>query len=297
MITWQERLERQPYLRDLDAWPPVDTTFLSSRALRLYRHRLDMVRKVLSGDSIRSVARHHRCSAAGISRLMQRCLGTVGDHDPAFKRALIPGKRLKEYRREKDPSKFPSRYGHAGEFQRLLVETDGLSEYLDALLKADMQGKRTAEKLTPSGFQKALSAFLYHKKGFTDSDYPFCVPSAARESIRRYFHQRRKEIMAGRSRKKAERLFSRDLVDYLPYEHSELDEHRMDCMAHAVIYVRESWGERVRLSRLWLVVLIDRGSTAVLSYAFGYGAQPNQDDILQCLVNATTPWQPKELSI
>jgi len=130
--------------------------------------------------------------------------------------------------------------------------------------------------------------------GHTESDYPFCTVSRGRESVRQYFWRRRAWLKSQKAIETQPQQYDRTKSSSrfpIPYSVMEFDSHTQD--AHLTLHIRMQNGLviPVRLPRLQLLVLIDRGSTAVASYKIAFSKQVSADDLLECLNGLVTPWR------
>lgn len=78
-----------------------------------------------------------------------------------------------------------------------------------------------------------------------------------------------------------------------PFKRVIFDGHRID----AVFVLQLDDGSFVELQRVWLVVVQDVGSAAILAYSLCFRAEFSADDVLLCLKRAVMPWRRTEVSV
>lgn len=71
----------------------------------------------------------------------------------------------------------------------------------------------------------------------------------------------------------------------------EFDEHRSDFQVTLAIKTDDEV-VKLRCARLWVLAIVERRSGACFGLTWGLGEQPRQDDVLECLADAVTPWVP-----
>jgi len=75
-MTWRARLEQNPRLGDLSAWPSsLDPTLIPKARRKAYLRNVRVVRKVLTGEKLAKVAKDVGVSSGRVTQLMNRCLG------------------------------------------------------------------------------------------------------------------------------------------------------------------------------------------------------------------------------
>jgi hypothetical protein len=78
-----------------------------------------------------------------------------------------------------------------------------------------------------------------------------------------------------------------------PFKRVIFDGHRID----AVFVLQLDDGSFVELQRVWLLVVQDVGSAAILAYSLCFRAEFSADDVLLCLKRAVMPWRRTEVSV
>lgn len=90
--------------------------------------------------------------------------------------------------------------------------------------------------------------------------------------------------------------FEKELI-IRPYQRVEFDAHLIDVFC--TISMPSPFGGLIKrvLDRIWLLLIIDVFTRAILGYHLCFSKQYSADDVLQCAKNAIIPWQEKHLTI
>ena len=247
------------------------------------------------------------CEVIGISRSelhrqLKRVFTIAADGLPIGYAALIPGFRVKKYRRVAVGGN-----GTAGLFTKFLDSHPSLAKKLSdwALTRQSAKGALAKDRQ----FSRIWVAFVdaCREEGIdTELEYPFNSADRGREAVRRYCKQLLKENFvrgaastygrnSGRMAGQALKPRTNHGVAARPYHRVQLDGHRID--ADLVVTMMAPDGDEVclPLSRLWLLVLIDCASRAVLGYHISLSENYTSGDVLECVASALVPWVPKEL--
>ena len=252
-------------------------------------------------------------SETGISARMamhwlKRSLGIHPDGRILGFRALIPWVRFAPYRRHTavewvDGS---SGSGASGAFIQLLRTYPELREIIDGQILKRAKRKQIYESRIPL---KSL-----HKRFLDDcrkldlnvgNKYPFNTAKLAYGALSEYVRDLIKEnathATAARFGSNAAKTFqtgdgsARPI--FQPFERVECDAHHIDALF--CILIPSIFGEPIPkiLHRLWLVVIKDIASRAILGYHLSLRDECNKDDILEAVKNSLSQWEPRQLRI
>jgi hypothetical protein len=83
--------------------------------------------------------------------------------------------------------------------------------------------------------------------------------------------------------------------DLGPFERVECDAHKLDARMVVMIPSPHGGVEPRKIHRLWVIVLIDVASRAVLGYHLSLHRECTAEDVLKAVKNALTRWKPREL--
>ncbi len=81
----------------------------------------------------------------------------------------------------------------------------------------------------------------------------------------------------------------------IPYQRTQLDGHRLDAVITVEVLDSDGTYRDLPLERLWLLVIIDKASRAILGYQLSLGSNYNSDDVLDCVAHALKPWAPRDV--
>ena len=284
-----------------DNWPPVNTSELPPAKLERFRVRKRLLQAYLAGEEdVATLLDRAGTSRGELYRLLDRACGVNRDGNPVGYLACIPGIRLRPYVRTQR-----TRWGTAGLFQQFLSEHPELQTLLDELAL----GKRKLKITTARGrhFKQIWSVFRQACRDAgldVDNDYPFSNADGGREAVRRHVCAVRQTDFVASARiehgdhvgRLATATMSSDAGPVLrPYERVQLDGHRLDAIIN--VRIQDALGNDIDLplSRIWLLVLIDMASRAVLGYSLSLAENYTADDVLECIGSAFEPWSPKDL--
>ena len=162
------------------------------------------------------------------------------------------------------------------------------------------------EKLKP--ISKIHEDFLKEcrKLGIAPTEYPFNKVHTAKKSLYQYLknlsHTRFSEVAfarygqdAGRKALNSKPTEKKPIIR--PFERVELDAHKCDAMF--VIYIEAPDGKirTLELERIWLVLLVDVGSRAVLGYSISLNRECDLTDVMKATQNSIVPQERKALTI
>ncbi|HWN11961.1 MAG TPA: hypothetical protein VNO50_22220 [Pyrinomonadaceae bacterium] len=298
-----------PELRDLGTWPSVNTGQWSKVDCDRFVRLQAAIRAYLSGERVKNISKKFRVSRQELSRLLKRCLSQHPDGQIYGWRGIIKHARQKSYVRTK-PVKSHSRNkrsGDAGAFFQLLDRYPHIAEGIQKLFYKQQGDREIEEPRIPlmAIFKWFLSACRL--AGLTASDYPFCTVSSGRTALWRYLKHLidvdPQKAISARGSKHAARRWRKtghgpsSIKATRPYQRVEFDGHRFDmsCM----ILIRHTHGGFVQrlLHRLWLLVIVDVYTRAILGYHISLNFEYDSTDVLLCVKNAVTPWKPRILTI
>ena len=289
MLTWRMRIQMQPRLAEMAAWPSLDPALIPKQRRGAYLRNTRIVSKVLKGERLATVAKAEGLSAGRVTQLLNRCLGGPAEAPPALWQGLVPHQVL--------PTDAWEASGR-GRFAQLLQQVPGLRAGLDEMLLARLKDKPWAEVPSPATYH-ALFKNLLAQANWPLDTYPYTTASLAYESVRRdlktrwvFFCQARK------SRRKAFKTKPTVSSDRRLYDRIEIDEQIVDC-EQSTAGIELNVGEGLpplRLSRLTLLTAIDAATDCILGFQLALTRHPQQDDLLALLQQCVTRWPPRELA-
>lgn len=295
---------------DLARWPSVATCAMSAEMAVATERRVMAMRLYVSGAPHRQILKETGLDRRRVVETFARCVAMHPDGDIWGFRACRLHARIPTYTRvspETDATRFQS-YGHSGLLGALFARLPNIAEALDAEIFVSRK-RGFAESAIRYDKLHALLLRKCKEAGVPANAYPFTVASQGERSLTRWIKKRMAKLG---SRKLAGVMFGEEVARKLGnqnapvrvgsrlrcFERSEFDAHRIDAMI-TVIIPDPAGGEPIYLviERIWLLVVIDAASRAVLGYHVSLGRNYTAEDVLICLENALLPWQPRQLVV
>ena len=290
--------------REPGSWPPVNPSALDAAKRERFRRRKRALELYLDTDlPVAEVVRRSQLSGSELRRLVRRAFTALPDGTPVGWLACLPGHRVKRYERTA-----PAVLGGAGSFERFLTDHPALREALDAWAlgrKPVAQGpvRGRGIKALWLAFRDACAAAGIDPA----TSYPFTNADGGREAVRRYVGRLRDAHFGDAARVRHGDAGARPVATgaavaattsqaVRPYALVQLDGHRLDTVLN--VRLQDALGVEVdlSLSRLWLLVLMDVASRAVLGYSISLSDNYGADDVLECVACAFEPWTPTALA-
>ena len=304
----RRRAELDPDLIKTSAWPTVDEQSIEDPDKReLYRRRSDAITLYFDGYSGREIEKETRISIREVNRLKERCLQPHPDGRIWGFRALVHGIRLKSYQR-KSAVRLSSAvsYGGAGAFGLLLETYPTVKDLIDRhVVKRRKRGAIYESRVRiQSLFSRMLNEL--RKLGVeVRNEYPFTTKNLGYVSLAKYVHKLivknpNKAIPANygdNANKKNKTSDGSKRPVVRPYQRVECDAHKIDAIF--CILIPSIFGNLIPhvVKRLWVIVIKEIISRAVLGYHLSLNRECRLDDVLQAIKNSLTVWQPRELIV
>ena len=289
---------------DLGTWPTPDVGALSKEDKNAYLSRKKAVEMCVAGESDKAIKHSCGIGLKQATRLMkERCVLAHEDGQIYGFRGLVRGKHIKPYTRTKPVRVDAFGRGGAGALKSLLELDPDFRKKLDRKILSSAPKGELAEIKRP---RKALWGWFLGElrtRGYEiRGDWPFCkeVPEGY-GALNRYSDSLLKQyprlIAKEAGGETAERkLRAGDGVDRptkRPFQRVEMDAHKTD--GRFVVMMpdgRDGWVPRV-IHRLWITVIIETYSRAVLGFWLSLGREVPKADVLRAIKCALTKWVPR----
>lgn len=272
----------------VEDWPEADKIdFSSAEEKKRYSARRTAFIRYAQGLKVKEAAKEAECSRAELYRLIKRSLKLDRYCVPYGHRILTKGCHVKEVRKNSE-SKKASKKPLPGAFSLLLKSHSKIKNTVDRLVK---------EK---ASFNKVCTAFktACQDAGLQAPAYPFNCKSEGRTALRRYVHALEYEQERGKAQREgawldiAARAGGED--DFGPYRQGQLDGYWLDVDSEVEFEGREPGSlVRIPVTRIWILAMIERRSTACLGYALDFGENYSSEAVLAAVRNSTLPWKPR----
>lgn len=291
---------------DIEKWPTPDEGALQGDHLKHYLEKKLAVKMYLDGQSEQTLRKTCGLGLKHIYRLItERCLETHPDGLIYGWRALIPYLRIKPYRRKKPLNVNVFGYGAAGAMQTVLDLHPELRKAFDKRILKSPQ----ADKLGPAKRPRQA-----HWKWFLDElrklgyeirhEWPFNTQTNGYITVCRYINSILKDnptkaarVIGGPDLEK--KLISGDGVDRPVgdiFQRVEMDAHKIDGR-FCVMLPQPSGGYVAKIiHRIWVIVIIEVVSRAVIGYHMSFNREISMDDVLRTIKNALSTWHARKIS-
>ena len=282
-------------------WHPVNPSHFSKKKLDKYIQRkraLDTY--LLTDDSIEEIIRKCGIGRSSLFRLVNRAFEEQPDACPLGYLACVPKYRTKTY--ERTCTKSDSTAGLMNQFLRSHPDQKKMLDDF-ALGKKNLNGSTVRGKHYKNTWLKFRN--ICEDAGINvEQDYPFCNADGGREAVRRYVNKLHSTDIATAARiahgNDAGRLMAANGSDsppvtLMPYSRVQLDGHKIDAMMKVRVQDPQGNDQDLMLSRIWLLVLLDVGSRAVLGYSISLSHMYTSNDVLDCIASSFDDWKPMEL--
>ena len=301
----------------LEIWPLVDKSAMAEEGeytaskvdgmFSKYCAREASVLAYLHGEPLRSIKEKHGFSRHYVQHLVLKCIATHPDGRIWGFRALVPYVRQKRYDRIAPVKPGTGQGGHAGALQQLFERYPDINEAIEALFLKKVDRIMTVhESVIPfkSIHKRFVDACRGH--GVKAVEYPFTckwlgypglVKHLTRLAVTRYGEAAKARF--GREAARNLRLgrAAQPLMPATrPYFRVEFDGHKVDISF--IIKIPTPYGhfeDRV-VNRLWILVIRETLTGAILGYHVAYGLEYNQHEVCQCIKKSIQPWVPRQLT-
>lgn len=288
---------------NLAEWPIVDTNLLSEVDRDKYERRKLAVEMYLQDSAtVSEISDVTKIEKMEITRFVDRCLRVDQSGQILGYRALNPNIHLKSYERGVLPKENASNF--SGAFELLLERYPDLRELIDTKTLAT---DKKALKITYS--IKYLHKRMLDKckeLGITPNQYPRNTLDEGRRSLERYVKNLKERhfgnqhvfgetaAMIAKTVGTGEKNYSNN---FRPYGRVMFDGHKIDLIL-TIRYTDPdgNWITKT-LKRIWLLVILDVSTKAVLGHLLCVKSEYSQMDVLQCIHNAINPHNPMSFTI
>ncbi|MEK4252101.1 hypothetical protein [Paenibacillus sp. FSL W7-1287] len=242
-----------------------------------------------------------------LNKLLRKCLTNDKEGRQWGYRALIPYKRVGEkYLRIESTSGLQNPLRLTGAFKQLLEQYPVLPQLIDDYI-LNRRKRPTGDNVIRIIDLRNKFLKLCRSEGIKLNEYPFNTLDKGLRSLYRYVETLTNEnIRAASSRygDEAERKL-KDLdgtsspkeLTVVPYECVYFDGHKIDALLS--ITFKNAYGDDVveTMSRIWLLVIMDDATRAVLGHILCLQPEYSSYDVLHCIKKTVIPWKPIVLTI
>jgi transposase InsO family protein len=290
----------------LGSWPEPDVGTLCSRDLDRFLKRKEAVVLYLQGAASDSVYTATGIHARFLNRMIrERCMHPHPDGRIYGWRALVPSVHIVKYQRRIKVRADANGRGVVGALVALIQQETDFAKRLNKQIIKTFPDLRLGEIRRPrhalwAWFLKELRALGYEMR----NEWPFTVKSMGYMTLCRYADSilnanpvKAARIVGGPQLEK--KMVSGDGIDrpvQNPFERVEMDAHKLD--GRFVVMIPQAgggWSPRL-VHRLWVIVLLDVASRAVIGYHLSLRVEVSKEDVMRAIKHALLPWSRKELA-
>ncbi|MFZ2329064.1 MAG: hypothetical protein WAW73_19270 [Rhodoferax sp.] len=290
----------------VESWPTIDEGALSAEALEIFQRRRRAVLLYLSGASYDTLYEETGFKARYINHTIRnRCMHPHPDGQVYGWRALIPGLHISAYTRKKKVTADHNGLGTAGALGNLLSLQPEFATQLDKQILRTCGDTALGQLRQPrhalwSWFLKELRALGLEAR----NEWPFNVKNMGYSALLRYSEK----VLSGNPLKAArivggpqaeKKMASGTGINrpvHNPFDRIEMDAHKLD--GRFVVMIPQldgGWSPRL-IHRLWVIVLLDVASRAVIGYHLSLRLEVNKEDVIAAIKSALVRWARKDLS-
>ncbi len=289
-----------PDLQNLSLWPSVDPNALAGQRRQDLLNRIEAVRLYAAGTALSQVEDATRVPRMQIYRLVKRCIEPHADGRIRGFRALIPFAKSKPYQRTAAvaPTTRTRHAGSSGAMTALLQRHDSLSALLRYQISKHAVYIGARNQLC--GLHNVHRKFIQscRELELTAKDYPL---SQARQGIRSLATAIRNLVMqsfASAARSAGAQRVSPPWTDWpkntmtvarKPFDIVEFDGHKIDIRLRVRFEDAAGVVEDILIDRVWLLVVIDVYSRAILGWNVVLSAEYNRHDVIRTIQQALMP--------
>lgn len=291
-----------PDLERLERAPRPDLSHLADHTREHYERTLCAVVSVVSGRSVTHASKAFRICPKRLRKVLTRLSELAADGDIEGFRACLPysAYRSRDDGSNKKPIPTEAR-PHA--FEKVLATYPDLEELIQQFRTPLPRGR------APRSFDRLHAKLLQFLRSHGHShQYPFTSKDLGRKALLRIVRKRRiAGLGAGLATPTAPTttttppLTGRSgVLEALlrqPFERVELDAHRIDIESVVEVELPNGGSAKQKIYCLWLLVMIDTSSRAVLGWSLRPGRSYDALDVTKCVASAIHPWSKQLFTI
>lgn len=288
---------------DPEGWPTPDEGALQGDVRTQYLCRKLGIKLYLAGQSNAYISEKCGVGLKQIYRLItERCVQPHPDGQIYGWRALVPHTHIKPYTRRRKVRVDSYGNGASGAMGALLDLHPSLRQAFEKRILASPANNRLGPvRRTRQGhwkwFLDELRKLGYELRG----EWPFNTTSNAYSTVCRYIddihNQNPKKAACAIGGPDLQRkLISGDGVDRPVekiFQRVEMDAHKLD--GRFCVMIPDAVGGHVPriIHRIWVIVILEVVSRAVLGYFMSMGREVSKDDVLRTIKAALSRWRPR----
>jgi len=303
----RDRFDRRELLAGappVELWPTVDPSHLPADEQRQVQLLCQALWDLFADAEtpVAAILRQYGVHRETLYRAARRCLDKHPDGGVYGFRAAMPYLRKKEYERQTLVTPVPfERVGCAGPFNQLLRVYPDLEKSIRLSVRDRNRGVRLGGQVRqPIGDIHRAFIKACRDAGITGDRYPLNTRHLGFRSLCTYIRRivEKDFDMAvshagGKKARRAAGAFEHAPAATRPFEVVEFDGHKMDIRLTVRLVDPFGMEQTLQLHRIWILVLLDIYTRAVIGYHIALGKEYNKDDVAAALQAALTPATPR----
>lgn len=293
-------------LLDYSKWADVDIQNMQQKERNAFMKKKAAIVARIDGVPMNECCEKYSISRKSIWVCIKRCTSIHSDGNPFGFRALIPHSHITRASIVKLIQRRTQK-GESGSFRMLVEKFPHIfSEINSRFLKRKM-GRVIHESRIPIKSLHLRMLQMLRDEGVKASEYPFNVKSLGIRSMTRYLKNVAEKNGVESARARHHEDIARRLGSDIgksqtrqkptPYQRVTADGHKLDLMMAVEFMTPDGEIARMTIDRLWIFVLMDEASRAVIGYSLSLNPEYTQDDVLRAIRSALIPWKPRDLKI
>jgi transposase InsO family protein len=296
---------------DTSTWPEFDPGALTPAQRKTFSARHRAVEMFVAATSLAEIEAQTGVNRRQVYRALESATAVHADGRPYGWRALVPHTRVGDYHRLAKVRRHPIGLGTAGAFGLLLEAHPALAQWITEQVRA----KRVSvvQINTDDGLRLRVRSLTKLHMGFLDqcralglgsADYPFntdhigirSLAAAVRAECLRTFE--RGARLAGATHLKGLPAEARSVpAAQQALDVVEFDGHRLDVRLKVVVRDPLGFEQEFEIERIWLLVIVDVWSRAVLGYHVSLNREYSRYDVIRTIENALAPHRPRRFTL
>lgn len=299
---------------DIDSWPSVDINALAAIERTTFERRRSAIVLYAKGGAARVIEKQTGINSRQLYQLLDRCLKQSDDGTVCGFRGLLKHKRVESFRRTAAirATDADSGSGLVGAFVLLLERYPTLSTWLRRQIRD--HAVVLTQLTTDEGLRTRLGGLKVLHQGFlrecrslgiTAADYPLNTEHMGIRSLCAYVKAEMLQGFASAARAAgAKHLKGLPREDGAgapaaarPYQVVEFDGHRLDVRLKIVVRDPLGFEQEFEIERIWLLVILDVCTRAVLGYHLVLQREYSRYDVIKTIEHALAPHRPRSFTL
>lgn len=299
---------------DTSTWPTVDINALAASQKQAFMQSKKSIELFAAESTVHAIEEHTGINRRQLYRLLDRCMTPAPDGQLFGFRGLLKHRRIVPYVRtaQMAPDCSITRQGFVGAFALLLERHPALVEWLQQKIRKhavvlDQISTDGVLKTRLRGLSNLHAGFIMQCRavGVTAADYPFNTDRMGIRSLSSYITAemlgsfRSAAHAAGAERLKGlpHAADSHTNAAMFPYQVVEFDGHLLDVRLKIVVRDPLGFEQEFEIERIWLLVILDVCTRAVLGYHLVLTREYNHYDVIKTIETSLAPHQPRSFTL